>query len=110
MPSLACFADDQLARGVVVEIEAAVGEEAVIVDKLLQCWFSVPRGYFHCFGCVALRSANCCRGGPNYRAGNDLSQSHRRYGWFQCCFCGAPPPGLGEPVWKGVHRCRAGAP
>lgn len=76
MPSLACFADDELAQGAVVEIEAVVGEEAVIVDKLLQYWFSVPRRYFHYFGGLALCSANCCRGGSY------LSQSRRHYGWF----------------------------
>lgn len=60
MPSLACFADGELAPGVVAEIEAAADEEEVIVDKILQCSCSACCCYFRCLGCVALCSANCC--------------------------------------------------
>lgn len=55
MPSLACFADGELAQGVGAEIEAVADEEAVIVDQILQmCCFSACCCEFRCLGCVAL--------------------------------------------------------
>lgn len=48
-----------------MEIEAVVGEEAVIVEEILQRCFPAC-----CLGWAALSSANCCGGDLDYRAGD----------------------------------------